>query len=244
MNANAGGNVVPNAKPVTRQNFESVNCKLRSLMPSGINIYPIGSAGHKDVSKDLDVLIDAGELIKVFPLADLKASKKALEDHFKQCGLFAARTGVSVHVGIPIDNSGDVAQVDIMAVENAKDVVALHNHDYDSEPELKGGTMHAIWADLANLTTLPNHPSLMMSPYKGLLDRTTRELIASDKDQIAKIIIGPNATVHDMGCITSILKALENNPDKYFPIKNKYNPAVDYSTERMLQLQFLIDHIL
>jgi hypothetical protein len=92
---------------------------------------------------------------------------------------------------------------------------------------MKGGTIHAIWADLANLSSTPEHPSLMMSPYKGLVDRTTKELITNNKDEIAKIIIGPNATAQDMSSVDAMLDALKPYPQKYQAIKQKYTPIKD-----------------
>lgn len=229
MQLTEGGNVVPNAKPVTRQNAATVANNLQKLMPKGIKVYPIGSAGKKDISSDMDVLIDAGQLMKAFPAKELKLSRKALEDYFKQQGLFAARTGVSVHVGVPTGEGSDVTQVDVMAVDNAAAVVPLHSHDYSNDPNMKGGTLHAIWADLANISSVEGHESLMMSPYKGLVDRQTKELITSDKDQIAKIIIGPNATATDMGSVKSIMAALQKYPAKYRAVADKYSPQLSES---------------
>jgi hypothetical protein len=226
-----GGNVVPDAKPVTRKNVSTVVSNLQKLMPKGINVYPIGSAGKKDVSSDMDVLIDAAELMAVFPSKELKLSRKALEEYFQSNGMFAARSGVSVHVGVPTGEGNDVTQVDIMAVENARDVVPLHTHDYSKDASMKGGTLHGIWADLTNMSSLPEHPSLMMSPYKGLVDRQTKELITSNKDQIAKIIIGPNASADDMGSVHSILAALRSNPEKYKAIKDKWAPNIELSED-------------
>jgi hypothetical protein len=222
-----GGNVVPDAQPVTLQNFKTVSANLQKMMPPGIHIHPIGSAGKKETSSDMDVLIDAKELMSVFPAKELKLSRKALEDYFKSNGHFAARSGVSVHVAVPTGEGSAVTQVDIMAVDNATAAVPLHTHDYSRDPKMKGGTLHAIWADLANMSSTPDHPSLMMSPYKGLVDRDTKELITNNKDQIAKIIIGPHATAADMGSVHSILDALANSPEKLKAIKDKYVPIQD-----------------
>lgn len=219
-----GGNVVPNAQPVTRENVKTVVNNLQKLMPKGITVHPIGSAGKKDVSSDMDVLIDASELMQVFPAKELKLSRQALENYFKEKGMFAARTGVSVHVGVPTGQGNDLTQVDIMAVENAADVVPLHSHDYSRDATMKGGTLHAIWADLANMSAVEGHPSLMMSPYKGLVDRQSKELLTSNKDQIAKVIIGPTASADDMGSVHAILDALKKYPEKYKAIYAKYAP--------------------
>ena len=214
-----GGNVIPNAQPISKENFPIAMKTLQSIMPKGIELLPIGSAGKKDISSDIDTLIDAGELMNVFPAKELKLSRKSLEDYFKEKGLYAARTGVSIHVGVPVGK--EVVQVDIMAVEKARAAVPLHTHDY-TDPTMKGGTLHAIWADLANLSSLPDHQSLMMSPYKGLVDRTTKELITADKDEIASIIIGPGATAKDMGNPKAVLAALKRYPEKFNAINSKY----------------------
>jgi hypothetical protein len=224
-----GGNVVPGAVELTRKNFPTAVHNLKKVLPKGINVYPIGSAGHKEVSSDIDALIDAGELMAVFPAKELKLSRKALEDYFKEQGLFAARTGVSIHVGIPTGEGDSVVQVDLMAVEHAARVQPLHTHDY-ADPSMKGGTLHGMWADLANLSSLPDHASLMMSPYKGLVDRETKELITHDKDEIAKVIIGPTASAHDMGNPKKLLAALQQYPDKYNAIKTKYFPQESLGT--------------
>jgi hypothetical protein len=216
-----GGNVIAGAKPINKANFPTAVKNLQKILPKGINLYPIGSAGKKEISSDIDALIDASELMTAFPAKELKLSRKALEDYFKSKGLEAARTGVSIHVGVPTGVGDDVVQVDLMAVENAKAAQPLHTHDY-TDPTMKGGTLHAMWADLANMSSIPGHNSLMMSPYKGLLDRETKELVANDKDKIAKIIIGPTATADDMGNPTKMLKSLQNYPDKLKMIQDKY----------------------
>lgn len=220
-----GGNVIANAKPISKADFPTAVRNLQKILPRGVNLYPIGSAGKKEISSDIDALIDAEELMTAFPAKELKLSRKALEDYFKDKGLDSARTGVSIHVGIPTGVGDDIVQVDLMAVDNAKAAVPLHTHDY-TDPTMKGGTLHGMWADLANMSSLPKHKSLMMSPYKGLLDRETKELVANDKDKIAKIIIGPTASADDMGNPTKMMKALQKYPDKYKAIKDKY-----FSTE-------------
>jgi hypothetical protein len=224
-----GGNVIQGAVELRKSEFPLVMANLEKILPKGMNLYPIGSAGKKEISSDIDALIDAEELMAAFPAKELKFSRKSLEDYFKEKGLQAARTGVSVHVGIPIGDTDKLVQVDLMAVEKAADAQPLHSHDYD-DPTMKGGTLHAMWADLANLSSIEGHPSLMMSPYKGLVDRQTKQLITSNKDEIARIIIGPTATASDMGNPKKVLAALKQYPQKYHEIKNKYFPDIPEGT--------------
>ena len=242
MQLNEGGTVIPGAVELQKANFPLVMANLKKILPPGLNTYPIGSAGHKEISSDIDALIDAAELMKVFPAKELKLSRKALEDYFKSKGLYAARTGVSIHVGIPIGSTQEVVQVDLMAVENAAAAQPLHTHDY-SDPQMKGGTLHGMWADLANLSSNPEHPSMMMSPYKGLVDRTTKELITNNKDEIAKIIIGPTAAAADMGNPQRVLAALKQYPEKYTAIRDKYFPGADLKEGSREWFRFMLDHI-
>lgn len=222
-----GKNVIPNAVDLYCEDVPFITANLMKLLPNGIKIHPIGSAGHKPVSSDADFLIDAKELMIVFPAPTLSESRKQLETYFKNIGLFSARTGVSVHVGIPNGRTQQVVQVDLMAVENAKDVAPLHQHDYSEDPTMKGGTLHAIWADLARMSATPKHKTVMISPYRGLVDRETKELITSSKDAIAKIIIGPSATSCDMRSVSAIIQSLTPYTEKFNAITKTYCTQIE-----------------
>ena len=65
----------------------------------------------------------------------------------------------------------------------------------------------------------------MISPYKGLVDRDTKELITNNKDEIAKVLIGPEATAQELSSVGAILDALKPYPQKYDEIKKKYAPV-------------------
>ena len=110
------GNIIPNAIPVTILNYQSVIHTLSTLMPKGISIFPFGSAGKKEISGDIDMLIDSDDLMKIFPSIDIRQSRKLLQEYFIAKGLVSLRSGVSVHVGIPVVD--DIIQVDFMTVEN------------------------------------------------------------------------------------------------------------------------------
>ena len=59
INVNEGGNVIPGAKEINKRNFQSAMQNLQQVLPDGINVYPIGSAGKKEISSDIDALIDS-----------------------------------------------------------------------------------------------------------------------------------------------------------------------------------------
>lgn len=210
------GNAITNAKPIKKQDYKTLLSTLKSILPYGLTLYPYGSAGKKDISGDADFFIDADDLLSVFPSKTLSDSRKTLQQYFIYRNYESSRTGTSVHVGIPVND--DIIQVDLTTIENANTIAYLHDHVYDNN-EVKGKIIVSIWCDLANLTS----DNLMISPYKGLLTRDTKDLISNDPYEIAKIIIGPNATEYDMRSPTRLLNAVSNDSIKFQHIKNTYN---------------------
>lgn len=213
------GNAIKNSKPIKKEDFPILLSNLKNVLPAGLNIYPYGSIGKKNISGDADFFIDAAELLAIlpaqYPVPNISESRKLLQSHFINQGLESVRSGLSVFVGIPVYD--EIIQVDLTTVDDAYSMMYLHDHIYESE-EMKGKDVISIWCDLANLTS----SSLMISPFRGLVNRETKELIENDPGKIAKIIIGPHATVDDMRSPIRLLAALENNPSKYQHIKNTY----------------------
>jgi hypothetical protein len=212
------GNAIKSAKPIKKQDYQQLLTNIQSILPTGLTIYPFGSAGKKEISGDVDFFIDADELLSILPshrAGNLLESRKLLQEFFINQGLESTRSGVNVHVGIPLGN--DIVQVDLTTVNDASTIAHLHDHVYDSS-DVKGKTIVSIWCDLANLTS----DNFMISPFGGLLYRNTRELITKNPDEIAKIIISPNATEYDMRSPSRLLEAVKHNPIKYQHIKQTY----------------------
>ena len=211
-----GGKLIPGAGPVTYSNIHTIESNLKKALPSTVPFFIIGSAGKKEIASDLDALIDANLLMSALSADTLADAKTKLRDHFISQGLYSILNGISVHVGI--ENGNGVSQCDLMIVENACSIAALHTHDYLVDPTMNGGTLHAMWADLLKLS----NPHLKISPYKGLVVRETNELISSSKDVIARAIIDNTASAIDISSITSLFAALRPYPDKLNSIKEKY----------------------
>ena len=212
------GNAIKNATPIKKQDYQLLLNNLKSILPSELTLYPFGSAGKKEISGDVDFFIDADELLSTFPShrnGNLLESRKLFQEYFTSKGLASSRSGVNVHVGIPLGN--DIVQVDFTIVYDAKNLSYLHDHVYD-QPIVKGKTIVSIWCDLANLTS----ENLMISPFNGLLKRNTKQFITNDPNEIAKIIISPNATEYDMRSPSRLLEAVKHNPIKYQHIKQTY----------------------
>ena len=98
-----------------------------------------------------------------------------------------------------------------MVVDNGTTAQKFHVHDLPKGSLYKGVHKQIMMADLAKVKITDEHPNGMKwSAYKGLVDRQTNELISSDLNQIAKILLNPKAKGADLGSVESIVKA---NPE-------------------------------
>jgi len=212
MNLTEGGNVFPDVTDIKKEYVPRLINNIQSIMPEGITIIPhIGSAGFKVASGDMDVFVDAGTVSEYFGGLDDKKSKVALKNYIEKQGFQCALSGRNVHVRMPVPD-GTQVQVDVMCIPNAAKVAPFHTHgpsgQYD-DPEFKGGQLFVLYSSLAKAL------NLKFSPFEGkLIDRTTNEVVADDKDSVAKILLNKNATAADMASVKSIIRALANDPRK------------------------------
>lgn len=211
-----GGKVIPNARPVLKDQVDTVIQSIKAAMPCGIAAFIIGSAGKKPVSSDIDVLVDETDVITILSNDN---AKHALHQYFTNLGLTSVISGAGVHVGVKVLDS--VVQVDFMCVKNAREIANLHTHDYSKDPTQTGGQIHRMLADL--ISAAPGFPNrtLMISPYKGLVFRDTKELITTDKSKIAQILFGPLATEQDISSVSAIKNQISLTPH-YTDIYKKY----------------------
>ena len=69
---------------------------------------------------------------------------------------------------------------------------------------------------MAKSTTTAEHPDgFKWSPYKGLVDRTSNELVSNNLDEVAKMLIGPNAKAADLGSVEGIVKAMGADGEQF-----------------------------
>ena len=212
MILNEGGNVWPDVDPFSKAEAPGILQRAQSIMPPGIELIPVGSAGHKASSGDMDLMVDADQILKATGTKDEKTARAALKNWIQDRGYSAAQTGINVHIKIP--NEDKSAQVDIMLVKNAGSVSKFHQHDYSIEnTPYKGVHKHILLSSMAKNTKTPQFPNgLMWSGFQGLFNRgpdgKKAELISQDADEVAVILIGPGATGKDLGSVERILEKL------------------------------------
>jgi len=232
-----GGNVWPDITPFKKEEAETILASLQKVMPKGINLIKVGSAGQKAISGDMDVMVDESQVIKMFKpqIEKVMAAQKGkkvqsptqiaralLREYFEKKGFKSAQTGINVHVRVPVGKT--IAQVDIMFVEDAGNVSVFHQHDYNSE--FKGKHKHMLLSSIAKETKTEKYPNgLMWSAFQGLYTRNAEgkkdQLITRDPDEVARILLNPKATRKDLGNVELILKALPKvNRDEKLKVFN------------------------
>lgn len=212
MILNEGGNVWPDVEPFTKDEAPRILQLAQQAMPSGINLIPVGSAGYKASSGDMDIMVDADSVVAHYNVKTEKEARAAMKADMMGKGLASALTGINVHIKIP--NQGTFAQVDIMLVKNAGEVSKFHQHDYSIEKTpFKGVHKHILLSSIAKETKTNEYPfGLMWSGFQGLFARDENgkkaQLVSQNADTVAKILLNPNATAADLGNVERILEAL------------------------------------
>tara|TARA_Y100000389_G_scaffold185457_1_gene204866 strand:+ start:1620 stop:2450 length:831 start_codon:yes stop_codon:yes gene_type:complete len=210
-----GGNIFQGTEPFDHKIIPDMMKQINKVMKTtGAKAMPIGSGATPTpgkISGDLDMIADAGILKKHFKIdpENKKANtmvKVDLENLFKAAGFETRKSGQIVHVKTNIGDTGQ--QVDIMVVDNGETAQKFHVHDVPKGSPYKGVHKQMMIAALSKETTTSEHPDgFKWSPYKGLVDRMTDELVSSNLDEIAKILLNPKATAKDLGSVESIVAA-------------------------------------
>jgi len=179
------------------------------LSKTGAPAIPIGSGATPTkgkVSGDLDMIVDVAALKDHFNMPDEpdKVIRQKLRQLFDLAGFETAQSGTSVHVKVPM---GDHAhQVDIMVVPNAANAAKFHTHSIPAGSKWKGVNKQIALAYLAK------KQNMLWSPYQGLFNRDANgkkaDLVTDNIDQVAKALLGPNASGKDIGSVEQIMTAL------------------------------------
>ncbi len=212
-----GGNAIPTSIPVAQKDVAAIVAAAKKALPDPLvkrMQADIGSAGYKVESGDIDIMVEAEDVITLFNTLDEKnpllAAKKALENYFRGQGIEAKTNGNNVSIGIPYKDA--VAQVDVMVIHDASIVAPYHQHgprgSY-ADPEFKGQPIFIL------MNSIGKSLGLKFDAFGAkLLRRDDNAVVARDRDAVAKILLNPKATAEDLNSVKSILRALESDPQK------------------------------
>lgn len=208
-----GGNAIPDSIPVPKEFIPGVIKTAISKLPPELQRHvqtDIGSAGYKAASGDLDVFLDAQEVVNFFACKDEKEAKQKLKSYFDKNGIAAVVAGRNVHIGVPF--TGGTAQVDFMVIADSPIVAPWHQHgprgSYD-DPDFKGAQLFIL------MNSIGKPLGFKFDAFGAkLMRRDTGEVVARDRDAVAKILLNPAASGNDLNSVKSVMKALQNDPRK------------------------------
>lgn len=201
-----GGNIFPNSVSFDHAKIPALMKAINGVLAkTGSKAIPIGSGATPTkgkISGDLDMIVDMDQLKQHFNMEDQKdpVIRKKLRQVFDLAGFNTGQSGTSVHVEVPDGN--ETHQIDIMVVPNAETASKFHTHAIPQGSKFKGVNKMIALAKLAK------DKDMKWSPYKGLLNRETDELVSNNLDDIAKRLLSPNASGKDLGSVESIMAAL------------------------------------
>jgi hypothetical protein len=217
-----GGNAIPDSKPVLKADIKGVVKQAKSYLPKpiarGLQV-DIGSAGFKVQSGDIDIFVEAQDVVDFYQTAQskdpVKDAKQLLKKHFEQQGLQSVVIGRNVHIGVPYttaEGKPGLAQVDVMVIHDAAIVAPWHQHGprgaYD-DPDFKGSELFILMSSLAKFK------NLKFDAFGGkLMNRDTNEVVGRTRKEVAKILLNPKAKESDLNSVKSIMTALAADPDK------------------------------
>jgi hypothetical protein len=190
-----------------------------------------------------NALADPGKRTKL----QLSASKAALADLMTKNGMPTDPGTLTVEYV----SGGKHYSVDLLV--RPRSAWPLHTHDFSQDPGMRGGDLwNDIYPALAKVSsgkritdpkTGEEKGNLQFSPDHGLVDRETGKVIASDKNEIAKILLGPEVSARDLSSLSGIKNALQKYPEKWAAVKQFFpqQPVAEGSRE---WFRFMLDHIL
>lgn len=218
-----GGNAIPNSKPVLMQDVPTVVKIARDYLPDEINHgvqVDIGSAGYKVESGDIDIFLEAQDVVNYFKTQDKKdsvtAAKQALKQYLIDKGLESRVVGRNVHIGVPyqsvVNKNRGLAQVDFMVIVDAAIVAPWHQHGprgaYD-DSDFKGNELFIV------LNSLAKFQNLKFDAFGArLMKRDNNEVVGRTRKEVAKILLNPKAKESDLDSVKAIMAALAQDPDK------------------------------
>ena len=217
-----GGNAIPTSRPVAKQDVANVVAIAKRLTPPALlkrMQTDIGSAGYKVESGDIDLMIEAADVVALFKTETakdpVKAAKQALAQFFAAKNIEANVNGRNVSIGVPYTSNtvdGGYAQVDLMVIHDVGIVAPYHQHGprgMYSDPDFKGSAIFLLISSIAKSLNLK-----FDAFGANLISREDNSVVARSRDEVAKILLNPQANADDLNSVKTILASLANDPMK------------------------------
>lgn len=220
--AEKGSKIFSDTVPFQKKYADELRDKMNKYLAKlGLEAVAVGSTSDPDrdpeeLASDLDNMVDLDDIIeKLNPQVNPadkkdtieKAARKALSDAIQKLGLQTSQAGVNVFVRMPYGPNAH--QVDLECIRKVGKVQRYHQHRIPRGSPYKGVSKQLMIASLAK------QKGYVYSAWEGLYARTPEnkkgELVADDWDDIARVLLGPNATGDNLSSVEAIMKSLPSD---------------------------------
>ena len=217
--AEKGSKIFGDTVPFQKKHADELRAKMdKYLAKLGLQSVGVGSTSDPDrdpeeLASDLDTMVDLDDIIQALNVqpnpADKKdtvekAARRELAAAIQQLGLQTSQAGVNVFVRLPYGPNAH--QVDLECIRKVGKVSKYHQHRIPRGSPYKGVSKQLMIASLAK------QKGYVYSAWEGLYARTPEnkkgELVADDWDEMAKVLLGPNASGNNLGSVEAIMKSL------------------------------------
>ena len=206
-----GGNVFKNGdgqgltQRINQTDVKPTLAWLEQMLDIDLQNNTLGSTGLKPTSGDLDVAVDINEITPDQLAAELT---QWCVSHQLKPQEYVKKAGTNVHFKTPIvgnPNNGYV-QTDFMFMKNLG--VGKFFLTAPANSEYKGSDRNILVNSVAKAL------GYKLDQRRGIINRATEEVVETDPDKIAKILLNPRATKDDLYSVETIVQALQGDPKK------------------------------
>jgi hypothetical protein len=215
--AEKGSKIFGDTVPFQKKHSDELKAKMDKYLDKlGLQSVMVGSNSDpdrdpEDTASDLDTMVDLDDIINALNPQPVdkkdtveKAARRALSDALQQLGLQTSQAGVNVFVRMPYGPNAH--QIDLECIRKVGKVSKYHQHRIPRGSPYKGVSKQLMIASLAK------QKGYVYSAWEGLYARTPEnkkgELVADDWDEMAKVLLGPNANGNNLGSVEAIMKSL------------------------------------
>ena len=212
-----GGNIFKNSNGQSAtQRINQTDVKptlnwLEQMLSLDLQNNTLGSTGLKPTSGDLDVAVDITQVSPDQLVAELTqwcvSHKLTPKDYIK-------KGGGQIHFKTPITGNPDkgYVQTDFMFMKNMG--VGKFFLAAPANSEYSGRDRHVLFNSIAKPL------GYKIVAREGLVDRATNQVIETDPDKIAKILLGKSATKDDLYSVETMVQALQSDPQREAKLKD------------------------
>jgi hypothetical protein len=167
----------------------------------------LGSVGKKATSGDLDIAVDQKAIGKDELVAKLSQWVQSKGEDPKA---WVRKSGISVHFLTPIDGNVQrgYVQTDFMFGDDIEQM-KFGLHSAGDASKYSGADRNLLMSSIAK-----SQGDLKYSWQKGLMNRSTEQILSTNPDVIAATLIGQGATRKDFDSVESIMAALAKTPKR------------------------------